>query len=769
MRLSQAARKFNLSTETIVQYLNKKKSPIDNSPNAKLTPAQLQLITQEFTSTPKRKNNPPSPTLQKTHTEKPTIQSIKPLPISPSVNEKNKETTLITTPKTGFRILGTITLPTKTPQNNFIQVTSSDQLKKTTPSFKEKKAEPTSKTTSKPPFKSNTTKKPQKNFKARRKYRKEKKNLIFQQQEKSQHQQVQQENILKITPRITTNELAGLLKKPLSDILDTCTQLGRPTSINQKLDKETILFLAEHYHYRVEFITLDRAEKKPDNDPKKLRPRAPIVTVMGHVDHGKTSLLDYIRKTTITQQEAGGITQHIGAYEVNTPQKKRIVFLDTPGHEAFTAMRARGAQLTDIAIIIIAADEKIMPQTKEAITHAQLANLPIIIAINKIDKPGADPDLIKAQLADIQITVEDLGGTYQCQEISAKTGEGIQKLLEKIDVEAELLALKADPTSPAQGTVIEATLERGKGYLANLMVHNGTLQKGNILRAGACFGKIKAIFNSQGKTIQKAPPATPVQVLGLNGAPYAGEPFETIASEKQAREIANQYKTLRQQQTQQAQKKEIKTIDDIINPLQGAKILNIIIKADVNGSIEALADSILPLSTPEVKINIIHQAVGPISESDVLLASTTDSYIIGYHTKINKKIKQLAQNHQVIIQLNNLIHEAIEATEKRIKGLTEPIKETIPHGYGKVIQIFRVKGVGTIAGCHVEKGSIKRNSQIRVLRDKQILYEGPIKSLKVETEDVKEARQGLNCGIHLRNFDNLKIDDQIEAFEVKEI
>ena len=790
MRLSQAARKFNVSTETIVNYLNKQGNTVDPNPNTKLTPPQLELLTQEFNRSAEEKKKALQPRDKVVQQQKPTppekneeVEAQEVTQAPTTAKEKEEEpspptTATTSSPQTGFRILGSITLPSKQPKNKFMQVTSSDQLKKSKTPFEKpspSKEKPAGRSFP-PRFPSrsqrpSSTQSQKKDFKTRRKHRKEKKSQLLKQQVEAQSQEAASKSLLKLTPFITAKELAGLMKKPVTDILGTCMELGHPVSINQRLDEETILFLGEHYDYQIQFISIEEEEKDNSTkviDPAKLKPRAPIISVMGHVDHGKTSLLDSIRKTEVTGQEAGGITQHIGAYEVHTSQGKRIVFLDTPGHEAFTAMRARGAQLTDIAIIIVAADEEVMPQTKEAISHAQLAKVPIVIVINKVDKPGADPDRIKGQLADMDITVEELGGTYQCQELSAKTGEGIPELLEKLLLEAELLTLKADPSQEAQGTVIEASLDRGKGYLANLMIQEGSLKKGDVMHAGSYFGKVKAMFNSHGQKITEVAPATPVQVLGLNGAPQAGESFKVMPSEKEARELAARYQAIRHQQSLLSKKKVITTLEDIINPLQGAQQLNIIIKADVDGSVEVLADSLLSLSTPEVKIDILHQAVGPISESDVLLASTSKSHIIGFHTKVASQVKKIAAREKVDIQLYNLIHEATQAIEELINHRTEPQTEEVIHGHGTLIQIFRIKGVGVVAGCRVKKGVIRRNSQVRIIRNDEILYQGPIKSLKIETEDVKEAREGLNCGFNLRNFDDLKVDDKVEAFEVKE-
>ena len=773
MRLSKAVREFNVSTETIIQYLRNEGEEINGNPNTKLTPAQVDILKKGFKKVAEEKKEavkPPdtSPQKQREKQETPTDD-----PTTPPSAEETKSPS---TTQPHFRILGNIPVTTKKADDQFTPVTSSDAVNPTSPLFTKqrppKKGATQERSNSLPTFPSTGQRLPAarstvKSFKSRRKHRKEKKNL--QRQQEAHNQELANQKVLNVTPFITAKELAGLMNKPTTDLLKICLELGRPISINQRLDEETILFLGEHYDFQMQFATVEEIEdtSTTDVDPAKLQERAPIVSVMGHVDHGKTSLLDFIRQTEVTQQEAGGITQHIGAYEVHTTKGKRIAFLDTPGHEAFTAMRARGAQLTDIAIIIVAADEQVMPQTKEAIKHAQLAEVPIVIAINKVDKPGADPDKIKAQFADMQIVVEDLGGDYQCQEISAKTGQGIPELLEKVILEADLLELRADPTARAQGTVIEASLEKGKGYLANLMVQNGTLKKGDILLAGTYYGKVKAM--SHGQKVEQVPPSTPVQMLGLNGAPQAGERFRVMSSEKEARELASRSQAIRHQQSLRAKKKVVSSFEEMTDPLKGAPAINIIIKADADGSVEALADSLLALSTAEVTIDIIRQAVGPISESDVLFAADANAHIIGFHTKVTRNVKKKAVSEKVDIQLYNLIHEAIQGVEKLIENRTEPTVEEVIHGSGTLIQIFKVKGVGKIAGCRVQKGMIRRNSQIRVIRNDEILYQGPIKSLKIETEDVKEARERVNCGINLRNFDDLQVDDQVEAFEEKEV
>lgn len=606
---------------------------------------------------------------------------------------------------------------------------------------------------------------------SRAKYRKEKRTHFAEEQAEARLQADEAAKKLQLTEFISASDLASLMGISINELLSACMNLGMLVSINQRLDAEAITIIADEFGYQVAFtdVKAQEIEEEEESNPQDLVARAPIVTIMGHVDHGKTSLLDYIRNTQITKTEAGGITQHIGAYQVTTPTGKHIAFLDTPGHEAFTAMRARGARLTDIAIIVIAADDGIRPQTKEAINHAKLAGVPIIIAINKIDKPNANPDKVKEELANLNILVEDWGGKYQCQGVSAITGEGIDQLLEKILFEAELLELKANPHRKAKGTVIEASLDQGRGYLATIMVQDGTLSIGNVVLAGAYYGKIKAMFDYQGRHQKKAGPSTPVQVLGLNGAPQAGDTFMMMDAEKEAREIA----THRQQilREQGFRTKSHITLDEIGRRLAigNFKELNIIIKGDVDGSVEALSDSLLKLSTDEIKVKILHKGVGAIVDSDILLAAASDAIVIGFQIRPSASARKLAEREGIEIRLYSIIYDAINNIKDAMEGMLAPtIEETIT-GNAAVREVFKITGIGMVAGCYVTEGYIKRSNQIRVIRDGIVIYTGTIKQLRHFKEDVQQAKSGSECGISITNFNDLKLNDVIEGFEQKEI
>ncbi len=584
-------------------------------------------------------------------------------------------------------------------------------------------------------------------------------------------QEQQESNLLKVTEFVSANDLASLMDVSVNEVISTCMSLGMFVSINQRLDAETITVIADEFGYDVEFIDAEEelsveTEKDKEED---LQPRAPIVTIMGHVDHGKTSLLDYIRRAKVTEGEAGGITQHIGAYDVTTDSGKRIAFLDTPGHEAFTAMRARGAKVTDVVIVVVAADDNVMPQTKEAINHAQVAGVPIVIAINKIDKPNANPDKIREELANINILVEDWGGKYQCQEISAKTGQGVEDLLEKVLLEAEMLELKANPDKPAMGTVIEATLDRGRGYVTTLLVQGGTLRIGDVILAGAHYGKVKAMTDHRGNRIKEAIPATPVQMLGLDGAPQAGDLFNVMESDKEAREIANRREQIQREQSLRT-KKHI-TLDEIGRRLAigSFKELNVIVKGDVDGSVEALSDSLLKLSTEEVQINIISKAVGQISESDVLLASASDAIIVGFQVRPSPSARNLAEKEEIEIRLYSIIYDAINEVKDAMEGMLAPKVEEVITGNVEVRKVFKISKVGTVAGCYVTEGSIKRNNQIRLIRDGIVAYTGEINQLKREKDDVNEVKAGYECGLSIRNFNDIKVGDIIEGFEEREV
>lgn len=587
---------------------------------------------------------------------------------------------------------------------------------------------------------------------------------------------------LELTENISVTEFASLLDVEVTDVILTCMNLGVIVSINQRLDREVIELVAGEYEREVEFINADTGGEEEEeeivDDPADLVSRAPIVTVMGHVDHGKTSLLDYVRKAKVADGEAGGITQHIGAYEVAVgegDERRKVTFLDTPGHEAFTAMRARGAKVTDIAIIIIAADDSIMPQTREAISHAQAAGVPIVIAINKIDKAGANPDKIKEALSQLNVLVEDWGGKVQCQEISAKTGQGIDDLLEKVVLEADILELKANPDRPAIGAVLEASLEKGRGYVARTLVQTGTLRIGDAIVAGEASGKVKAMFNDRGKNIKVAGPSTPVLVLGLSGAPQAGERFKVMESETEARTIASKRAQIMREQTNRATKRI--SLDEIGRRLALGtfKELNLIVKGDVDGSVEALSDSLIKLSHETVAVNVIHKAVGPIAESDVLLASASDAIIIGFQVRPNLTARKLAEREGVEVKTYSVIYEVIDDVELAIEGMLEPTKEEKIVGQVVVRETYKISKIGTIAGCYVDSGRINRNDFIRIIRDGVVVYPlkegvvGKIGSLKQFKDDKTEVSAGRECGITIDNFNDIRVDDVFEAYEIIEI
>ncbi|MDA9181594.1 translation initiation factor IF-2 [Saprospiraceae bacterium] len=587
------------------------------------------------------------------------------------------------------------------------------------------------------------------------------------------------ETTLKLTEFISVSELASIMEVGVGDVITTCMNLGVIVSINQRLDAEIIELVAEEFGHEVEFINADDQDDLIEeivDDPTDLQDRAPIVTVMGHVDHGKTSLLDYIRNASVADGEAGGITQHIGAYEVAIgPEKKRITFLDTPGHEAFTAMRARGAKVTDIAIIIISADDRIMPQTKEAISHAQAAGVPMVFAINKIDKDGADPERIKQELASMNLLVEAWGGEYQSQDISAKKGLHIDDLLEKLLLQAEMLELKANPDRLAIGTVIEASLDKGRGYVTKLLVQTGTLKVGDPLVAGGHSGKVKAMFNEKGKRVKLAGPSTPVLVLGLSGAPQAGEKFKVMETEQEARQIATKRAQIEREQSNRASKRI--SLDEIGRRLALGtfKELNIIIKGDVDGSVEALADSLIKQSHETVQVNVIHKAVGQIVESDILLASASDAIVIGFQVRPSSGARTLAEREGVQIKTYSIIYEAIDEIKAAIEGMLEPTKEERMTAMVEVRETYKISKVGTIAGCYVTEGTINRNSHIRIIRDGIVVYPskegivGELASLKRFKDDMKEVKFGFECGLNIKNFNDIKVGDMIEAYEIIEI
>jgi translation initiation factor IF-2 len=605
----------------------------------------------------------------------------------------------------------------------------------------------------------------------RAKYRGQKRSAVAAAREERLLQEQEESKVLKVTEFISANDLASLMGVSVNEVISVCMNLGMFVSINQRLDAEAITVISDEFGYDVEFASseeeTDMLAEEEDKE-QDLEPRAPIVTIMGHVDHGKTSLLDYIRRSKVAAGESGGITQHIGAYDVTTDTGKRIAFLDTPGHEAFTAMRARGAKVTDIVIIVVAADDNVMPQTKEAINHAQVAGVPIVIAINKVDKPNANPEKIKEELAKENILVEDWGGKYQSEEISAKTGKGVSELLEKVLLEAELLDLKANPNKKAIGTVIEASLDKGRGYVTTVLVQSGTLRIGDILLAGAHYGRVKAMTDHRGKRLKTANPSTPVQVLGLSGAPQAGDKFNVLETEREAREIANKREQIQREQSIRT-KKHI-TLDEIGRRLAigSFKELNVIVKGDVDGSVEALSDSLLNLSTNEVQVRIIHKGVGQISESDVLLASASDAVIVGFQVRPSVNARRLAEQEEIEVRLYSIIYDAINDVKDAMEGMLAPKVEEVITGNVEVRDVFKITKVGTVAGCYVTEGVIKRNSKIRVVRDGIVVHTGEIDALKRFKDDVSEVKYGYECGISVKNFNDILVGDNIEAFEQKE-
>ncbi len=603
------------------------------------------------------------------------------------------------------------------------------------------------------------------------KYRRDKREEIRQEIEMAELEQQEQEKILKVTDVVSANDLSAMMNIPAMDIIKACFEIGLMVSLNQRLEADTIQMIAENFGYEVQFVSADAQEsiEEVEDKPEDLLPRPPIVTVMGHVDHGKTSLLDYIRKSNVIAGEAGGITQHIGAYNVTLSNGRKITFLDTPGHEAFTAMRARGAQVTDIAIIVVAADDQVMPQTVEAINHAAAAGVPIIFAINKIDKPGANPDKVREQLANMNYLVEEWGGKYQSQEIAAKFGKNVDLLMEKVLLEADMLELKANPNKPAQGTVIESKLDKGRGYTTNVLISSGTLRVGDVILAGMHAGKIKAMFNEREQRIEEAGPSTPVMILGLDGAPQAGDKIHVMESEREAREIASKRERLQREQELRAMKPE--TLEDIARKIKIGNVqeLNLIIKGDVGGSIEALSDSLLKLSTEEIEIVIKHKGVGQISESDVLLASASKAIIVGFQVRPSADARRMAEKLGIDIRLYSIIYDAINEVKDAMSGMLSPeIKEEVI-GSCEVRQVFKISKVGTVAGCYVTDGKITRSSKVRVIRDGIVIFTGELSSLRKVKDDVKEMTKGFECGLSINNYNDIQEGDIIEAFEEKEV
>ena len=603
------------------------------------------------------------------------------------------------------------------------------------------------------------------------KYRKDKREQVQQRQMEALEQEMAESKVLKLTEFVTANELATMMNIPVTQVIATCMNVGVMVSINQRLDAETINIVADEYGFTTDFVSAEVAQQITEEADKEedLVPRAPIVTVMGHVDHGKTSLLDYIRKSNVIAGEAGGITQHIGAYNVKLDDGRHITFLDTPGHEAFTAMRARGAQVTDIAIIIVAADDNVMPQTKEAIAHATAAGVPIVFAINKVDKPAADPERIKQELAQMNFLVEDWGGKYQSQDISAKKGIGVPELMEKVLLEAEMLDLKANPNRKATGTIIESSLDKGRGYVATVLVSNGTLKMGDIVIAGTSWGKVKAMFNERNQKMKSAAPAEPVLILGLNGAPQAGVSFHVVDSEREAREITGKREQL--QREQGVRTAQTLTLDELGRRIKMGDFheLNLIVKADVDGSVEALSDSLIKLSTPNIQVNVIHKAVGAISESDVSLAAASNAIIIGFDVRPSGAAKRLAEQNDVDIRIYSIIYDAIDEVKSAMEGLLAPkVKEEVTSTV-EVMEVFHISKVGMVAGCRVREGKVSRSDKARVIRDGIVIHTGDIQALKRFKDDVKEVQSGMECGMSLVSYNDIKEGDMIETFTTIEV
>ncbi len=603
------------------------------------------------------------------------------------------------------------------------------------------------------------------------KFRKAKREAIAQRTEEELIRKAEQSSTLRLTEFVTVSELAQMMNRQPTEIIQACMSLGIFASINQRLDAETISVIAGEFGYAVEFVTSEVSEgiTEEQDAPEDLRPRPPVVTVMGHVDHGKTSLLDFIRNANVVAGEAGGITQHIGAYSVQLPSARRITFLDTPGHEAFTAMRARGAQVTDAAIIVVAADDSVMPQTREAISHAQAAGVPMIFAINKVDKPDADPNRIREQLANMNILVEEWGGKFQSQEISAKKGLNIDGLLEKVLLETDILDLKANPSKNAVGTVIESALDKGRGYVATVLVQSGTLRIGDAILAGMTSGRVKAMFNERGLKVEEAGPSTPVSILGFEGAPNAGDKFLVMDDEREARNIAGKRQQLQREQS--VRTKKHLTIEEIGRriALGEFKELNLIVKGDVDGSVEALTDSLQKLSTEKIQVRIIHKGVGQISESDVLLASASDAIIIGFQVRPSASARKLAEKEEIQIKLYSIIYKAIEEVKEAMEGLLSAKIEEQITATVEIREVFRISKVGTVAGCYVTDGKITRQHKIRLIRDGIVIYSGNLGSLKRFKDDVKEVAKGFECGLNIDKYNDIKVGDIIEAYEEVEV
>ena len=778
IRLGQVARKLNVGRNTIIEFLQNKGYDIDSNPNTKIDENIYEMLENAFEDSAVEKKVASNIKIgleeKKAFSEKVEDKKEKAGTDDNKKEEKKEESKI--------KIIKKIDLG-----EDKNRVASSDQSKKKRRPRKRiiaKKNNETKKVNQEDQDKKN--KEIQNQIKStlaklsgtkdsdtkRSKYRKEKRSQHAEAIEEEKIKLEEESKVLKVTEFISANDLAKLMDVTVNDVISKYLEIGMFVSINQRLDAETMTIIAEEFGYKVEFTTSEEEEivvtEEPDNE-EELKSRAPIVTIMGHVDHGKTSLLDYIRESRITEGEAGGITQHIGAYDVETNSGQKIAFLDTPGHEAFTAMRARGAKITDLVIIVIAADSTVMPQTKEAINHSKVAEVPIVFAINKIDTPNANVNKVKEDLSKIDILVEDWGGKYQCQEVSAKTGEGVEELLEKVLLEAELLELKANPDKKAVGTVIESELDKGRGYLTTMMVQGGTLSVGDIVLAGSQYGKVKALFDHRGTEKQTVGPATPILMLGLNGAPQAGDKFNVFDTDKEAREIATKREQLIREQKLRT-KKHV-TLDEIGRRLAlgSFKELNIILKGDVDGSIEALSDSMEKLSSEEISVNIIHRGVGQITESDVLLASASDAIIIGFQVRPSQNARSLAEKEGIDIRIYSIIYEAINEIKSAMEGMLEPTEEEVIAGNVEVREIYKISKIGTIAGCYVTNGNILRNNKIRLIRDGIVVYTGKIKQLKRFKDDVNEVKNGYECGLSIADFNDIKVGDVIESFEIKEI
>jgi len=793
LRLGQIARKLNVGRNTIINFLNKKGFEIDSNPNTKIDNDIYEILANAFEESAVEKkvaSNIKIGLEEKSNVIKEFKKDIKNK--EKDIKDKGKDikdekSEELKTPNK-IKIIKKIELD----DSGRKRVASSDQSKKKRRPRKRIVSNKNSQLKSPVQTSNNKEDIDKKNKEIqdkikstlaklsgtkegdtkRSKYRKEKRSQHAEAIEEEKIKQEEESKVLKVTEYISANDLAKLMDVSANDVISKYLEIGMFVSINQRLDAETINIIAEEFGYKVEFTTTEDEEITISEIPDKendLKGRAPIVTIMGHVDHGKTSLLDYIRNSRVTANEAGGITQHIGAYDVETKNGQKIAFLDTPGHEAFTAMRARGAKITDIVIIVIAADSTVMPQTKEAINHSKVAEVPIVFAINKIDSPNANANKVKEDLSKIDVLVEDWGGKYQSQEVSAKTGQGIEELLDKVLLEAELLELKANPNKNAIGTVIESELDKGRGYLTTMMVQGGTLNKGDIVLAGSQYGKVKALFDHRGTEKDKVGPATPILMLGLNGAPQAGDKFNVFETDKEAREIATKREQLIREQKLRT-KKHV-TLDEIGRRLSlgNFKELNIVLKGDVDGSIEAISDSMEKLSSDEISVNIIHRGVGQITESDVLLASASDAIIIGFQVRPSINARNLAEKEGIDIRMYSIIYEAINEVKSAMEGMLEPTAEENVTGNVEVRETYKISKVGTIAGCYVTNGNISRKNKIRLIRDGIVIFTGKIKQLKRFKDDVNEVKTGYECGLSIEDFNDIKVGDNIESFEIKEI